>query len=130
VWLLLISFTRELITVNEEINRKFSALQKNYLMQQQQFCEQSVSLNESIILYDKANKERKALDAELQVVKRNNMDLSAKASSLEKLVARKEKDISDLLQRLNNTIKEYEEQLERKEEQVSNDGRMVILVIV
>jgi hypothetical protein len=58
------------------------------------------------------------LDAELQVVKRNNMDQSAKASSLEKLVARKEKDVSDLLQRLNNTMK-----LEQKEEQVSNEDR-------
>jgi hypothetical protein len=42
---LLISFDRELITMNEEINHKFSEVQKNYLMQQQQFCGQSVSLN-------------------------------------------------------------------------------------
>lgn len=37
---------------------------------------------------------------------------------LESLVTRKDKDISDLLAKINDTIKEYELRLEQKEEQV------------
>lgn len=52
-----------------------------------------------------------------QVVKQRN-ELTERAKSMESLLSRKEKDISDLLGKVNETINEYEQKLERKEEQM------------
>jgi hypothetical protein len=49
---------------------------------------------------------------------KQRQEMSDKNKAMENLLARKEKDIADLLTKVNDTINDYELKLERKEEQM------------
>ncbi|KAJ3051315.1 hypothetical protein HDU99_008460, partial [Rhizoclosmatium hyalinum] len=58
------------------------------------------------------------MQTELNGVIKQRQELQEKNKALDNLLTRKEKDIADLLTKVNDTINEYELKLERKEEQM------------
>jgi uncharacterized coiled-coil protein SlyX len=58
------------------------------------------------------------LQTDLSLATKQKLQLQDQNRTMEGTIARKEKDISDLLTKVNDTIKEYETKLERKEEQM------------
>jgi hypothetical protein len=63
-------------------------------------------------------KQKRALQAELISSAKQRSDSIDKQKVLELCISRKERDISDLLNKLNETISYYEVKLERKDEQI------------
>lgn len=58
------------------------------------------------------------MQSEVAAFTKMKVDFLEKQKQLEALISRKERDISDLLNKLNETISYYEIKLERKEEQI------------
>lgn len=63
-------------------------------------------------------KQKRALNVELTAELKLKQENAEKLKSLEALLTRKEKDLSGLLNKLSETIGEYELKLERKDEQI------------
>ena len=60
----------------------------------------------------------KTLNAELMMVTELKEQLTDQNQVLEEVVERKDKEMSELVNRINDTIKEYEQKLAHKEEQI------------
>ena len=64
------------------------------------------------------HKQKKAAQTELAAANQSNGEFKDKIKSLEVIIAKKDKEINNGITKLNDTISEYEQKLERKEEQI------------
>ncbi|KAJ3040530.1 hypothetical protein HK097_002539, partial [Rhizophlyctis rosea] len=109
---------RELIEANKEVTANYQAVKKNQDLKRSEFEELAMELEEAKTACQLAIRQKKHLQTELSQVLKQRSDLTDKSKQLEALLSRKEKDISDLLAKVNDTINDYEQRLERKEEQM------------
>ncbi|KAJ3224655.1 hypothetical protein HDU81_008440 [Chytriomyces hyalinus] len=109
---------RELIDANKEVTANYQAIKKNHDLKRSEFEELVAELEEAKSACQLAIKQKKAMNLDLNNVIKQRQELSDKNKALDNLLARKEKDIADLLTKVNDTINEYELKLERKEEQM------------
>ncbi|KAJ3107124.1 hypothetical protein HDU97_004817 [Phlyctochytrium planicorne] len=109
---------RELIDANKEVTNNYQAIKKNHDMKRSEFEEIATELEEAKNACQLAIRQKKAVQNELASAVKQRQEMSDKNKAMENLLARKEKDISDLLTKVNDTINDYELKLERKEEQM------------
>ncbi|KAJ3191771.1 hypothetical protein HK101_007425 [Irineochytrium annulatum] len=109
---------RELIEANKEVTGNYQAIKKNHDLKRSEFEELVTELEEAKNACQLAIRQKKAIQIELATVIKQRQELSDKNKAMENLLARKEKDISELLTKVNDTINDYELKLERKEEQM------------
>ncbi|KAJ3044639.1 hypothetical protein HDV00_001565 [Rhizophlyctis rosea] len=109
---------RELIEANKEVTANYQAVKKNQDLKRSEFEELAMELEEAKTACQLAIRQKKHLQTELNFLIKQRAELTDKSKQLEALLARKEKDISDLLTKVNDTINDYEQRLERKEEQM------------
>ncbi|KAJ1553105.1 hypothetical protein HK405_008932 [Cladochytrium tenue] len=105
---------RELIDANKEVTTNYQAIKKNHELKRNEFEELATELEEA----KNACQLAIATQVELTQVTKQRQEITEKAKATEILLARKEKDIADLLTKINDTVNEYEMKLERKEEQM------------
>ncbi|KAJ3356724.1 hypothetical protein HDU83_000140 [Entophlyctis luteolus] len=110
--------SKELIDANKEVTANYQAVKKNHDLKKNEFEELVAELEESKTACQLAIKQKKAKQQELNGVIKQRQELADKNKTLDNLLTRKEKDIADLLAKVNDTINEYELKLERKEEQM------------
>jgi predicted nucleic acid-binding Zn-ribbon protein len=72
-----------------------------------------------------AHKQKKAVQTELSAANKSNGELRDKIRALELSVAKKDKEINEAITKLNDAISDYEEKLERKEEQIWMMGSQI-----
>jgi flagellar capping protein FliD len=65
-----------------------------------------------------AQTQKKQLQSELGIVTKQRNEAIEKSRSLEGAVLKKEREVTDLLNKVNDTIRDYEGRLEKKEEQM------------
>ncbi|KAJ3289441.1 hypothetical protein HDU79_004066 [Rhizoclosmatium sp. JEL0117] len=109
---------RELIDANKEVTMNYQAIKKNHDLKRNEFEELVMELEEAKNACQLAIKQKKQMQTELNGVIKQRQELQEKNKALDNLLTRKEKDIADLLTKVNDTINEYELKLERKEEQM------------
>ncbi|TPX68142.1 hypothetical protein CcCBS67573_g07284 [Chytriomyces confervae] len=109
---------RELIDANKEVTANYQAIKKNHDLKRSEFEELVAELEEAKSACQLAIKQKKTMNFDLNNVIKQRQELTDKNKALDNLLARKEKDIADLLTKVNDTINEYELKLERKEEQM------------
>ncbi|KAJ3066570.1 hypothetical protein HDU98_010128 [Podochytrium sp. JEL0797] len=109
---------RELIDANKEVTNNYQAIKKNHDLKRAEFDMLVVELEEAKNACQLAIKQKKQMQTEMNIVIKQRHDLQEKNKALDNLLTRKEKDIADLLTKVNDTINEYELKLERKEEQM------------
>ncbi|KAI8828671.1 hypothetical protein BJ741DRAFT_416565 [Chytriomyces cf. hyalinus JEL632] len=108
----------ELIDANKEVTANYQAIKKNHDLKRSEFEELVAELEEAKSACQLAIKQKKTMNFDLNNVIKQRQELTDKNKALDNLLARKEKDIADLLTKVNDTINEYELKLERKEEQM------------
>ncbi|KAI9334269.1 hypothetical protein BDR26DRAFT_898022 [Obelidium mucronatum] len=109
---------RELIDANREVTANYQAIKKNHDLKRNEFDDLVTELEEAKNACQLAIKQKKQMQTEMNGVIKQRQDLQEKNKALDNLLTRKEKDIADLLTKVNDTINEYELKLERKEEQM------------
>ncbi|KAJ3332002.1 hypothetical protein HDU76_001618, partial [Blyttiomyces sp. JEL0837] len=109
---------RELIDANKEVTSNYQAIKKNHDLKRSEFEELATELEEAKNACQLSIRQKKGLQNDLNVVMKQRQELMDKNKAMENLLARKEKDIADLLTKVNDTINDYELKLERKEEQM------------
>ncbi|KND03748.1 uncharacterized protein SPPG_01204 [Spizellomyces punctatus DAOM BR117] len=109
---------RDLMDANKEVTANYQAVKKNQDLKRSEFEALATELEEAKNACQMAIRQKKQLQNELnQLVKQRN-ELTERNKAMENLLSRKEKDISDLLTKVNDTINDYEQKLEKKEEQM------------
>ncbi|KAJ3136360.1 hypothetical protein HK100_001809 [Physocladia obscura] len=109
---------RELIDANKEVTANYQAVKRNHDLKKNEFEELVAELEEAKTACQLAIRQKKTMQQDLTNVSKQRQDLMEKNKTLDNLLTRKEKDIADLLTKVNDTINEYELKLERKEEQM------------
>ncbi|KAL2916157.1 hypothetical protein HK105_204248 [Polyrhizophydium stewartii] len=109
---------RELIDANKEVTANYQIVKKNHDLKRHEFEELTLELEEAKSACQLALKNKKQLQNELTATQKTRNELQERIKNLESVLVRKEKDIADLLNKINETINEYELKLERKEEQM------------
>ncbi|KAI8923533.1 hypothetical protein BC831DRAFT_28138 [Entophlyctis helioformis] len=109
---------RELLDANKEVTANYQIVKKNHDLKRHEFEELSLELDEAKNACQLALRNKKQLQNELASTQKGRTELQDRVKSLETVLVRKEKDIADLLNKINETISEYELKLERKEEQM------------
>ncbi|KAJ3414583.1 hypothetical protein HDV05_006322 [Chytridiales sp. JEL 0842] len=109
---------RELIDANKEVTNNYQAIKKNHELKRSEFDELATELEEAKTACQLAIRQKKQMGNDLGLMMKQRQEMSDKNKAMENLLARKEKDIADLLTKVNDTINDYELKLERKEEQM------------
>ncbi|KAI8834887.1 hypothetical protein BC829DRAFT_406793 [Chytridium lagenaria] len=91
---------------------------ENHDMKRSEFEEIATELEEAKNACQLAIRQKKSVQNDLASALKQKQEMADKNKAMENLLARKEKDISDLLTKVNDTINDYELKLERKEEQM------------
>ncbi|KAI9179061.1 hypothetical protein H9P43_005723 [Blastocladiella emersonii ATCC 22665] len=108
----------EMIKVTEEIHANFEELKRNMDSKKEQFAQLSQEIEEARNLYAVLMSQKKQLQSELGVMVRQRNEAIEKNRNLESTLLKKEREINELLDKVNETVKDYENKLEKKEEQM------------
>ncbi|OAJ43249.1 hypothetical protein BDEG_26622 [Batrachochytrium dendrobatidis JEL423] len=109
---------RELIDANKEVTSNYQIVKKNHDLKRHEYEELTLELSEAKDACQFALKNKKQLQNELTATQKTKNELQERIKNVEAVLLRKEKNIADLLNKINETINEYELKLERKEEQI------------
>lgn len=77
-----------------------------------------MSIIDRLIIILIKQRQKRIITAEQVVTTKERDELAEKAKTLESILQKKERDITDLLIKVNDTINDYESKLEKKEEQM------------
>lgn len=109
---------RELLEANALVTTNYQAIKKNHDLKRVEFEQLTTELEDAKIACQLAIRQRKTTQMELSAANKHRSELVDKVKLLENMLLKKEKDISELLSKVNDTINDYELKLERKEEQM------------
>ncbi|KAG5463249.1 MAG: hypothetical protein BJ554DRAFT_693 [Olpidium bornovanus] len=109
---------REFAEANTEITESHQELQRQLDIRTTELEESAAQLEQTKAQYQTTLRSKKQLQADFNVVVKQKQELTEKSKVTETLVARKEKDISDLLTKVNDTIREYEAKIHAKDEEI------------
>ena len=109
---------KEFIDANKEVTSNYQIVKRNYDIKKHEIDDLTLEIEEAKNACQSLLKQKKAMQLELTAANKVKTDLLDKQKTLEATLARKERDIADLLNKLNETISDYELKLERKDEQI------------
>ncbi|RKO96504.1 hypothetical protein CXG81DRAFT_26191 [Caulochytrium protostelioides] len=109
---------RQCLEANADLTIKYTQQKKEYDAMKIGWEEQRNELEETRHVCHLAIRQRKQMQAELQAATLARSELQQKADMLEITNRKKERDLSDLVVKVNETIGSYEQKLEKKEEQI------------
>ncbi|KAJ3365285.1 hypothetical protein GGF32_009790 [Allomyces javanicus] len=109
---------KEMIHATEGVNVQFLEMKKNVEAKREHFAQLSQELEEARNLYAVLMTQKKQLQSELGVMVKQRNEAIDNNRHLETTLLKKEREINDLLGKVNDTIKEYEGKLTAKEEQM------------
>ncbi|KAJ3182693.1 hypothetical protein HDU87_008032 [Geranomyces variabilis] len=109
---------RDLLDANREVTLNYQAVKKNQEHKRSEFEALAIELEEAKTACQIAIRQRKQLQVDFNAIVKQRNELVDKGKTMESTLTRKEKDISDLLTKVNDTINDYEQKLEKKEEQM------------
>ncbi|KAJ3121778.1 hypothetical protein HK098_003412 [Nowakowskiella sp. JEL0407] len=112
------SLIGELLEANKEVTANYQVIKKNHDLKRSEFEQLANELEEAKNACQMAIRQKKQLQIEMNAAIKQKQEIMEKNKSLEATLSRKEKDIADLLTKVNDTITDYELKLERKEEQL------------
>lgn len=129
--LLLQKRLKEYIDANKEVTVNYQTVKKNLETKKREVEELVLEIDEVKNACQLAMKQKNAAVSELTTCKKQKQELQERSKVLEVSITRKEKEILDLNNKINDTIATYEVKLERKEEQIwslnsqINEGTLV-----
>ncbi|KAI9090830.1 hypothetical protein DFS34DRAFT_341773 [Phlyctochytrium arcticum] len=109
---------RELMDANKEVTANYLAVKRNQDLKRSEFEALAQELEEAKHACQLAIRQKKQLQNELNSLIKQRNELTERNKAMETLLNRKEKDVTDLLTKVNDTINDYETKLEKKEEQM------------
>lgn len=109
-----------MIEENTIVTNNYITLKRNYDQKKVEFTQLITELEESKTACRLAIKENKKTQVEYKTVLDQRNELVEKSKSLDIALNKKERDISELALRVNETVNDYEEKLARKEKQLWN----------
>ncbi|KAI9012946.1 hypothetical protein BC832DRAFT_537793 [Gaertneriomyces semiglobifer] len=109
---------QDLMAANKEVTMNYQAVKRNQDIKREEYEALVKELDEAKGACHVVLKQRKQLQTELAGVIKQRNEITERHKAMETLLSRKEKDIADLLTKVNDTINEYELKLEKKEEQM------------
>ncbi|KAJ3009750.1 hypothetical protein HKX48_007768 [Thoreauomyces humboldtii] len=109
---------RDLLDANREVTLNYQAVKKNQDHKRSEFEALATEMEEAKTACQIAIRQRKQISTDFNAVVKQRNELLDKGKTMETNLARKEKDISELLTKVNDTINDYEQRLEKKEEQM------------
>ncbi|KAJ3092585.1 hypothetical protein HK102_005354 [Quaeritorhiza haematococci] len=109
---------KEALEANKEVTGNYQAMKRNHDMKRNEFEVIVKELEEAKAACQVAIKQRNHLRKDLDATIAQKKELSERTKNLEATINQKEKEVSDLVSKVNETINEYELKLERKEEQM------------
>ncbi|KAJ3190149.1 hypothetical protein HDU85_000440 [Gaertneriomyces sp. JEL0708] len=109
---------QDLMAANKEVTLNYQAVKRNQDTKREEYEALVRELDEAKGACHVVLKQRKQLQTELAGVIKQRNEITERHKAMETLLSRKEKDIADLLTKVNDTINEYELKLEKKEEQM------------
>ncbi|KAJ3379917.1 hypothetical protein HDU92_006309 [Lobulomyces angularis] len=109
---------KDMIEENAMITTNYQAIKRNHDLKRQEFEELTTELEEAKSACQLSIRHKRVIQNECQVVTKEKEEMIEKNKTLETILLKKEKDISELLTKVNDTINDYEMKLEKKEEQM------------
>ncbi|KAJ3271904.1 hypothetical protein HDV01_006118 [Terramyces sp. JEL0728] len=118
---------RELIDANKDVTSNYLIVKKNFDLKKHECDELTLEVEEAknacqlaLVIHHLNKKQKKNVQAELAACMKAKADVEEVLKVCEQNLSGKESYISELLQKISDTVTEYEEKLERKEEQLWN----------
>ncbi|KAI9224268.1 hypothetical protein BC828DRAFT_402412 [Blastocladiella britannica] len=108
----------EMIKATEAVVVQYEQLKKNMETKQEQYTSLGKEIDEARNLYSVLMSQKKQLQSDLGVMVKQRNEAIDKNRHLETTLLKKEREITELLDKVNETVKNYETQLEKKEEQM------------
>ena len=109
---------RRLTAEHEGLLADYDQIKSSFEARRKEFEATKVELEQTRAVYAQLLKHKKALQHEHHQVVITSENLSLKIKHLDSLVEKKDQDILDLVNKVNETVRIYEEKLEAKDEQV------------
>ncbi|KAI8901993.1 hypothetical protein BC833DRAFT_575333 [Globomyces pollinis-pini] len=109
---------RELIDANKDVTVNYQIVKKNFDIKKHENEELTLELDEAKNACQLSIKQKKGLQADLAALQKAKDDLKEQLISCEANVVRKDEEIAQLLKKISEIIEDYEEKLERKDEQI------------
>ena len=111
-------FCRRITTDYENILTEYAHIKTTYETRRKEFEVTKIELDQTRSVYAHLLKHKKALQHEHHQLVMTSENMSLRIKHLDGVVEKKDQDILDLVNKVNETVRLYEEKLEQKDEQV------------
>ncbi|KAJ1510915.1 hypothetical protein HMI54_001260 [Coelomomyces lativittatus] len=109
---------KDLVQVSDELAKKFDELCATINSQRKECNNLKEQLEHAKNLFSKLNTDNSQLITQIEVATKQRTEANEKARHLELVMTRKERELSEMLNKIDETVQDYESVLKKKDEQM------------